>query len=271
MASGDRNKELLRAATTWGVAGSNYEGFSAHFADALSHCVQRLAPRAGEAVLDVATGTGWTARLAAARGASVTGLDFSEELVASAREIAEQQALDITFEVGDAQALPYADSRFDAVISTFGVIFAGDPTQAAAEIARVCRPGGRLALAVWARNGTVATLAREVLAKFSPPPPDPPPPSPFDWGTAARLQQLLGADFELKVEEASTVLREPSGDAVWQLWLDTHGPTVTRVSKLDPDTATAFKNAFVEFHEQYRTELGISMPREYLVAVGTRK
>jgi len=114
-------------------------------------------------------------------------------------------------------------------------------------------------------------LAREVIAKFSPPPPNPPPPSRFAWGTEARLEELLGAEFDLKVEEASTVLREPDGESVWQLWLDTHGPTVTRVNKLDADTATAFRNAFVAFHEQYRTELGISMPREYLVAVGTRR
>jgi SAM-dependent methyltransferase len=205
------------------------------------------------------------------RGAKVTGLDYSESLVASAQEIAKQRGLDIEFDVGDAQALPYPDGHFDAVISTFGVIFTGEPERAAKELARVCRPGGRLALAVWTRNGSIATMAREVIAKFSPPPPNPRPPSPFAWGTEARLEELLGAEFDLKIEEASTVLREPDGESVWQLWLDTHGPTVTRVNKLDADTVTAFKNAFVAFHEQYRTELGISMPREYLVAVGTRR
>ena len=271
MAERNQYPELLGAAATWGVAGTTYEGFSAHFADALSHCVQRLAPRAGESILDVATGTGWTARLAALRGAKVTGVDYSEELVASAQAIAKQHHLCIEFDVGDAQCLPYRDGQFDAVISTFGVIFARDPVRAANELARVCRSGGRIALTVWASNGSVASLAREVLAKFSPLPPGPPPASPFAWGSEARLQELLGDEFDLKVEEATSVLREPDGEAVWELWLNTHGPTVTRVSKLDAETAAAFKNAFVSFHERYRTELGISMSREYLVAVGTRR
>jgi ubiquinone/menaquinone biosynthesis C-methylase UbiE len=262
---------LLTAAATWGVAGSTYERFSEHFADALAHCVQRLAPSEGEAVLDVATGTGWTARLAAARGARVSGIDYGEELILAARELAQRQGLDIVFDVGDAHALPYPDNNFDAVVSTFGVIFAGNPEQAARELARVCRPGGRLGLAVWSKDGAIATLARKVLAKFSPPLPQPRPPSPYAWGTEARMTELLGSAFELQFEHSITMLREPDGDAVWRLWLDTHGPTVTRVNKLDPESRAAFKKAFVDFHEQYRTALGISMPREYIVAVGVRK
>ena len=271
MTSAEQGKAFLGAAGTWGVAGSTYDRFSAHFADALSHCVQRLAPKPGERVLDVATGTGWSARLAALRGARVTGLDYSETLIHSAREIAEGQGLHITFDVGDAQALPYADGQFDGVMSTFGVIFAGDPVLAAHELGRVCRSGGRIALAVWAREGSVSTLGREVLSKFSPRTTDAVPPSPYEWGSQVRLQDLLGADFELQFEEASTVLREPDGEAVWELWQDTHGPTVSRLSHLDEATIADYKRAFVAFHERYRTDCGISMPREYLVVLGTRK
>ena len=140
-------KDVRTTASSWGVASSAYEKFSEDFSDALYHCVQRLDPQKGEVVLDVATGTGWTARLAAARGANVTGLDFSEDLIVAAREIADRQGLQIQLDVGDALRLPYADGHFDAVASTFGVIFASPHEIAARELAGVCRPGGRLALA----------------------------------------------------------------------------------------------------------------------------
>lgn len=264
-------KEVWTAASSWGVTGAAYERFSEHFADALFHCVQRLAPSAGEMVLDVATGTGWTARLVAARGAVVTGVDYSDELISAARGLAQRRGLNITFDVGDAHQLPYSDQCFDAVTSTFGVIFASQPEVVAQELARVCRPGGRLALAVWASDCTLGMLGRDVLAKYSPPPPDPPPPSPYAWGRQARMKELLEPDFELRFEQGCTVLREPDGESVWQLWKETHGLTVTRLKALDAETQDAFRDAFIEFHERYRTDLGIAMPRDYLAAIGTRR
>jgi len=264
-------KEIYTAASSWGATGGSYERFSEDFADALYHCVQRLDPRPGEKVLDVATGTGMVARYAATRGAAVTGMDFSEELILAARAIAPRHRLEIKFDVGDAHDLPYSDESFDAVISTFGVIFAGRPEVAAKELARVCRPNGRLALAVWASNGTLATLAREVFARFSPPPPDPPPPSPYAWGNELRMRELLETDFELQFEHASTILRAPDGDAVWRLWNEAHGLTVSRMKALDDEGQKAFRSAFIAFHDQFRTDAGIAMPRDYIVAIGSRR
>ncbi len=109
-------KEIWTSASSWGVTGAAYERFSEHFADALFHCAQRLAPRPGESLLDVATGTGWTARIAAARGAHVTGIDYSEEMIVAARKIAQHCGVTITFDVGDAHQLPYPDNSFDAII-----------------------------------------------------------------------------------------------------------------------------------------------------------
>ena len=125
------SKEVWTSASSWGATGVAYERFSEHFADALSHCVQRLVPVPNESILDIATGTGWTARRLAERGAKITGIDYSEELVIAAREIAKNRGLDITFDVGDAHQLPYPDENFDAVVSTFGVIFVNQPEVAA--------------------------------------------------------------------------------------------------------------------------------------------
>ena len=263
--------DVRTTASSWGVTASAYEKFSEHFGDALYHCVQRLDPKKDEKILDVATGTGWTARLAATRGAVVTGSDFSEGQILAARGIAERHGLKITFDVGDAHSLPYPDQSFDAVMSTFGVIFARQPEAAASELARVCRQGGRLALAVWSGDGTIAALTRDVMAKFGPPPPDPAPPSPFAWGSETRMKELLGSDFDLKFEHASTVLRAPDGESVWRLWNESHGLTVTRMDALDPDAQREFQQAFVRFHERYRTEFGITMPREYIIALGVRR
>lgn len=238
-------------------------------ADAIDHCVQRLAPRPGETILDVATGTGWTARLLASREATVTGVDYSEELVTAACEIAQHRGLGITFDVGDAQQLPYPDQSFDAICSTFGVIFASQPELVARELARVCRSGGRLALAVWTRDCSLGMMAREVFAKFSPPPPDPPPPSPY--GREDRMREFLEPEFELEFEHGCTVLREPDGDSVWRLWKATHGLTVTRLSALDTESKEAFREAFINFHERYRTPVGIAMPRDYIIAIGSRR
>ena len=262
-------KEVWTSASSWGVTGAAYERFSEHFADALSHCVQRLAPQPGESILDVATGTGWTARILAERGASTTGIDYSGELIFAAREIASQRGLSINFDVGDAHQLPYPDNSFDAVVSTFGVIFVSQPEIAAQELARVCRPGGRLAQAVWSRDCTLRKLAKEVFSAFGPPPVDPPP-SPYTWGSEARLEELFGESFDIKFEADSTILREPDGEAVWQLWKEAHGLTLTRLNELDTAAQNSFRDAFIEFHDRYKTDLGIAMPRDYFIAVGVK-
>ncbi|MDH5394597.1 MAG: class I SAM-dependent methyltransferase [Gammaproteobacteria bacterium] len=147
-----------------------HDRFSEDFSDALQHCVRRLNPKPDEWVLDVATGTGGSARLAATKGCRVIGLDYSEVLIKAARTLALDRHLNIQFDVGDAQQLPYADQSFDAVMSTFGVMFAAKPELVASELARVCKPGGRLALAVWHSDCTLARLSREVVLPFSPKP-----------------------------------------------------------------------------------------------------
>lgn len=259
-----------RAAATWNAGGQAYERISQSIADSIAHCVARLAPRPGERVLDVATGTGWAARRAAELGAEVVGVDLGPDLVATAGRLAEARGLRIDFRVGDAEKLPFPDASFDAILSTCGVMFASDPLAAAAELARVCRPGGRLAITTWAPDGTIAGMFK-AMRPYMPPPPTPAPPSPFEWGDRARVQERLGRWFELAFEEGTSMFREPSGDAAWELFSTSYGPTKMLAASLDQSRREALRRDFVAFHEQYRNGVGIAMPRQYLVILGTRR
>ena len=224
----------IKAAETWGTGGQQYDKISQTIADSIEHCVIRLAPKPGARVLDVATGTGWTARRVAARGATVE------------------------------------DESFDAIISTCGVMFVSKPEAAAAELARVCKKGGRLGLTTWPSDGTIAGLFK-VVKPYMPVPPSPPPPSPFEWGSRERVQQLLGSTFDLRFETGTTFLREPNGLAVWELFVAGYGPTKSLAANLEPERRESLKRDFITYHDGFKTELGIAMPRDYLVTIGIRK
>jgi SAM-dependent methyltransferase len=190
----------LKAAAMWGGGGRAYDEISRSVASAIEHCVTRLQPKPGEQIADIATGTGWTSRLVARSGAQVTGVDIAEGMLAGAREIAQEQGLAIDYRLGDAEALPFDDGTFDAVISTFGVMFAPDQSRAAAELARVCKRGGRLAIAAWTPDSE-AVKFRQVLQPFMAAPPPPSPPSPFVWGT----RDWLAGALSISIEDAGDI------------------------------------------------------------------
>jgi SAM-dependent methyltransferase len=257
----------LGAGRVWGAGGKGYDRISAQIADALEHCVDRLDPRPGERILDVATGTGWTARRIAVRGARVTGVDIGEGVIEAARDLSE--GYDIDFRVGDAEALPFPDGHFDAVVSTFGVMFCADPEQAASELARVVKPGGRLALANWAPDSGVFGMFK--LIKSHTPPAPRPAPSPFEWGHTSRQVELLEDDFDLGFETATTYYREPSGAAAWNNFSAGFGPVVALLETLADDAIERLRTDFEAFHESHRTGAGILVPREYVITVGNRR
>ena len=98
-----------------------------------------------------------------------------------------------------------------------------------------------------------------------------PPPSPFEWGRRGRIQELLGDAFKLRFETGTTTLRMPDGESVWELFVNGFGPIKTIAANIDPGRREQLKRDFIEFHERYRTDLGIAMPRDYLVTIGHRR
>ncbi len=258
-----------RAAAVWSSGGEAYEGISRQIASALEHCVARLDPKPQEKILDLATGTGWTSRLVARRGAEVIGADIAQELLTAATMRATQEGLDIDYRIGDAEKLPFADDSFDGVISTFGVMFASRPEAAASELARVCRRGGRIALATWAPDSAVFKMF-QVMRTFMPPPPTPAP-SPFEWGRVERLRTLLGDAFELQFEQGVTTYFGRDGAEAWQAFVTGYGPTKMLARNLDDARRRQLQESFTAFHDGYRTELGITVPRQYLITLAKRR
>jgi SAM-dependent methyltransferase len=254
-----------KAAAAWGSGGAAYDRVSETIADALDHVVARMAPQPGEKCLDVATGTGWAARRLKARGTGVTGVDIGAGVIEAAKKLAP----DIDFRVGDAEELVFPTGHFDVVTSTFGVMFVARPEDAARELARVCRKGGRLGLCTWLPGDTIEGLFK-VMRPYMPPPPAAPPPSPFEWGKPERVRELLGGAFDLKFEKGVTILRLPSGKAVWDLFVDGYGPTKTVAAACDAKRRQELERDFIAYHDKFANDLGVAMPREYLVTIGVR-
>jgi SAM-dependent methyltransferase len=259
-----------KPAGVWSSGGARYDQISRGIADSIEHCVLRLNPQPSDRVLDLATGTGWTSRLVAARGARVIGVDIAGDLIAAARERAQMEGCDIEYRLGDAENLPFADGEFDAVVSTCGVMFASRPEAAAAELGRVTRKGGRIALTTWLPDSNLFKMFL-VMKPYMPPPPSPAPPSPFEWGKAERVRELLGNAFDLRFESGTSFYREPSGEAAWNTFSTSYGPTKSLAASLDESRRAELRRDFIAFHDGFSTELGICVPREYLLTVGIKR
>lgn len=268
--SGSIQPHNEKPAAVWNSGGARYDQISRGIADSIEHGVLRLAPKPGERILDLATGTGWTSRLVARRGAQVVGADISADLLAVAAERAKAEGLDIEYRVADAENLPFADGEFDAVISTCGVMFASRPEAAAAQLARVCRKGGRIALTTWLSDSNLFKMFM-VMRPYMPPPPNPAPPSPFEWGRTERIIELLGKDFDLAFEKGVSFYREPNGEAAWETFSQGYGPTKSLAASLDEARRADLRRDFIAFHDGFSTPLGICVPREYWVTGGVRR
>lgn len=253
-----------RQSVIWGDG--SYERISDTIRDIQVLVVDRVSPEPGTKVLDAATGTGATALLAAERGADVTGMDLAPALVETARRLAAERGLEVRFDVGDAEQMPYSDATFDVVTSTCGVIFAPDHAAVARELARVTRSGGRLALTSWLPDSEML----QMMGPFLPPPP-PGVGNPFDWGREEHVRALLGDSFELEFEGHVSPLVVDSGEACWELFTTSYGPTKAVVQGLEPDRRDEFRRAWVDFFEALRDGAEIVHDRGYLLALGTRR
>ena len=247
----------------WG--GADYEQIARRFGPVHDLLAARLGPRPGERWLDVATGTGELALRAARAGADVTGLDISARLLAQAREKAAREGLDVAFDHGDAQELPYADESFDVVASSFGVIFAPDARRAGSELARVLRPGGRLGVTTWAPNDAMARIYERFQRET-------PVEDMARWGEVERVRELLEGDFELDVESGTWHYEGASPAALWRLAETATPPTKAFLATLDDAGRAAYRAALVEHWEQFRTADGsVSEPRVYRLVLGRRR
>ncbi|MCC5809094.1 MAG: class I SAM-dependent methyltransferase [Ectothiorhodospiraceae bacterium] len=179
-------KAKLKA--TWEAG--DYGRFAGYLEPGALEFLGRLPIDRGIRMLDVACGNGQVSIPAARAGASVTGVDIASNLVAQARERAQRDGLDIRFNEGDAEALPYEDHTFDLVVSLIGAMFAPRPDRVAAELVRVCRPGGHIAMANWTAEGFVGQMFKTV-ARHAPPPVGMP--SPVQWGNEDIVHERLGS------------------------------------------------------------------------------
>jgi SAM-dependent methyltransferase len=256
-----------RHATLWGSG--PYQGVTETIADLQREVVDRLEPGPGLRFLDLACGTGAVAELAAAEGADVTGVDLAPALIEQAKHRADERGLKIDYRVGDAEALELEDARFDRVASTCGVMFAPDHAAVARELARVTRPGGRIALACWTPDSGLADMFG-VMRPFQPAPP-PGVGNQFDWGREDYVSDLLGGEFELDFEQLDSPLELESGEAVWELFVRDYGPTKTLAESLDDEKREELHRNFVELHERSRVNGGLRFSRTYLLTTGTRR
>ncbi len=226
--------------------------------------------RAGERVLDVATGSGNTAIAAARRLCEVTGMDYVPALLERGRAGAAAEGLRVTFEEGDAEALPAADASYDVVLSTFGSMFAPDQEQAARELLRVCRPGGRIGMANWTSEGFIGEMFR-TTGRHVPPPAGLRP--PVLWGTDARLRELFGDGISsLSLTRRMYTFRYTSAEHWLDFFRTYYGPTLKAFEPLDAAGQERLAADLLDLARRYNraTDGTLAVPAEYAEVVAVR-
>ncbi|MGO4726165.1 MULTISPECIES: class I SAM-dependent methyltransferase [unclassified Inquilinus] len=227
--------------------------------------------RAGQRVLDVAAGNGNASLAAARRWCDVVATDYVPALLDRASERAAAERLVITVREADAEALPFADGSFDAVVSTFGVMFTPDQDRAAAELVRVCRRGGKIGLANWTPEGFIGQLFK-TIGRHVPPPPDAR--SPALWGTRARVDELFGPHAS-SVEATSRhfTFRYRSPRHWLEIFRTYYGPVLKTFAALAPSAQDGLERDLMDLIAQFDRSGDGSMvvPSEYLEIVVTRR
>jgi SAM-dependent methyltransferase len=227
--------------------------------------------RAGERVLDVAAGNGNATLAAARRWCDVVSTDYVPTLLERGRGRASAEGLQVQFEQADAENLPYTDHSFDVVMSTFGVMFTPDQDKAAAEMARACRPGGRIGLANWTPGSFVGEIFK-TLGRYLPPPAGVK--SPALWGTEARLRELFGEQLDsIAVERREFLFRYHSADHWLEVFRTFYGPMYKAFGALDAEKQASLAEDLVALAERFNraTDGTLVAPSEYIEVVIRRK
>lgn len=227
--------------------------------------------RAGSKVLDVAAGNGNATLAAARRWCDVTSTDYVPALLKRGRERAAADHLMVEFREADAEALPFADGSYDVVVSTFGVMFTPDQDKAAAELARVCKSGGKIGLANWTPQGFIGQLFKTIGGHVAPPAGVK---SPALWGTPARLKEMFGDQAsEITAEPRMFVFRYRSPEHWLEIFKSYYGPMLKAFAVLDESGQAALRRDLITLLGEFnRADDGtVVVHSEYLEAVVTKR
>ena len=227
--------------------------------------------RAGQKVLDIAAGNGNATLAAARRWCEVTSTDYVESLLARARQRAEAEGLKVNFQKADAEALPFADTSFDAVLSTFGGMFSPDQGRTASEMLRVCRSGGCIGLANWTPEGFIGQMFK-TIGKHVPPPAGLK--SPALWGTAEWIEKAFRADASsLVAQRRNFVFRYRSAEHFLDVFRRYYGPMLKAFEALQEPGRAALSRDIIELIGRFNTSGDKTMvvPSEYLEVVVTKR
>jgi ubiquinone/menaquinone biosynthesis C-methylase UbiE len=242
----------------YAVIGTTLQGVGESLCEALDI-------RAGQRVLDVAAGNGNATLAAARRWCDVVSTDYVPSLLERGKARAAAEGLDVQFEQADVEKLQFADASFDVVLSTFGVMFTPDQEKAAAEMARVCKRGGKIGMANWTPEGFIGQLFK-VMGRYLPPPPGVKPPSL--WGTEARLRELFKGG-EVEAERRNFVFRYRSPKHWLQTFRTYYGPMHKAFGALDPAQQASLEQDLLDLVQRMNTAADGTMvlPGEYLEVV----
>jgi SAM-dependent methyltransferase len=264
----DTLKTRLKA--TW--MDGNYDYFSRFMTASAVEFLDRLRVDPGTSLLDVACGSGQLALIAARKGAKVSGVDIATNAILAARDRAASEGLDVRFDEGDAEALPYEAASFDVVASLFGAMFAPRPQLVATEFLRVCRPGGRIAMGNWTPEGFIGQMFK-TFARFIAPPGMP---SPVLWGDESTVKERLEAHVsDLRLTRVIYQFSYPFSPAdVVEFFRQNYGPTTRAFATLGAADQASLRKELVELWASHNKAGGRArtiVDAEYLEVVAVTR
>jgi len=258
----------IRLKSTWMTG--DYDLFSRFMEKDAEQFFRRLGVSPGTRLLDVGCGAGQLALIAARAGAQVTGCDIATNWLEKARARASAEGLAITFEEGDAESLPYEDAQFDAVVSLIGAMFAPRPDLVAAELTRVCRPGGMIAMANWTPGGFIGQMFKAIAKHIAPSGT----PAPVLWGDEATVRDRLRegiADLKFALEVYHFDYPFPP-DAVVEFFRTHYGPMSRAFASLDEAGQEKLRSELVNLWSAHNKAVDDTtrVDAEYLEVIATR-